>query len=162
MPTILKYWGPVIAWMLVIVVASSDVMSAQHTSRFIAPFLRWISPEISLETIRAVQFAVRKAAHVIEYAILSALLVRAFHTGFRPLHFAHGCAAFLIATAYAALDEYHQSFVASRTGSPRDVLIDASGALLGIVICWWLIAKRGRSPRVLASGSVAETSSSTR
>ena len=160
MRAILKYWVPVAAWMLVVFVASSDFMSAQHTSRFIAPFLRWINPEISLETIRAVQFAVRKAAHVVEYAILSALLLRAFHSGFRPLRFAHAVAAFAFAAAYAALDEYHQSFVASRTGSPHDVLIDASGALLGIAICWWIISKRRRDQPVLAAAAAPEATSS--
>ena len=162
MPTILKYWVPVIAWMLVVFVGSSDLMSAQHTSRFIAPFLRWFSPEISLEAIRAVQFAVRKAAHVGEYAVFSALLLRAFHSGVRPLRFAYACGAFLIASTYAALDEYHQSFVASRTGSPHDVLIDASGALLGLGICWWIIAKRRRDHPVLATAAASEASSSAR
>lgn len=162
MPTILKYWVPVIAWMLVVFIGSSDLMSAQHTSRFIAPFLRWFSPEISLEAIRAVQFALRKAAHVGEYAILSALLLRGFHSGFRPLRFAYASGALLIASTYAALDEYHQSFVASRTGSPYDVLIDASGALLGIAICWWVVGKRRRDHPVLETAAASEASSNAR
>ena len=138
----LKYWLPVVAWMLLIFIASTDMMSAQHTSRFLAPFLRWLNPEISLETIRAVQLAVRKAAHVTEYAILAALLLRAFHSGVRTVRLGHAFAALLIACTYGALDEYHQSFVASRTGSPGDVMIDASGAMLGVAICWWLLARQ--------------------
>jgi VanZ family protein len=152
--TLLRYWLPVAAWMLLIFVASTDLMSAQHTSRFIGPFLRWLNPEISLEGIRAVQFAVRKAAHVTEYAILAALLLRALHAGLRPLRVRHAFVAFAIAVAYAAVDEYHQSFVASRTGSPRDVLIDASGALLGVAICSWLIARR-RPPLVASTTAAA-------
>ena len=127
--------------MLLIFIASTDLMSAQHTSRFIGPFLLWLNPEISAETIRAVQFAIRKAAHVTEYAILAAWWLRALHGGIRMLTIRHALLALAMASVYAALDEYHQSFVASRTGSPIDVLIDASGALLGIVICW-LIARR--------------------
>ena len=42
--------------------------------------------------------------------------------------------SFLIAAVYAVLDEFHQSFVASRTGSPWDVLIDCAGALAGVLI----------------------------
>ncbi len=40
-----KYWVPVIAWVLLIFVMSGDLMSAEHTSRFFVPFLRWIAPE---------------------------------------------------------------------------------------------------------------------
>ena len=130
--------------MLIIFIASTDLMSAQHTSRFIGPFLRWLNPEISIETIRAVQFAIRKAAHVTEYAILGALLLRALRGDNPALAPFHALSAVVIASTYAALDEYHQSFVGSRTGSPVDVSIDAAGALLGVVICWWMIASRSR------------------
>ena len=142
--TFLEFWLPVLAWMLVIFAASTDLMSAQHTSRFIGPFLLWVNPNLSAESIAQVQFAVRKAAHVTEYAILAALTLRALHRGVGALRIEHVASAFLIASGYAALDEYHQSFVASRTGSPIDVAIDASGALLGVVICWWVIARRRR------------------
>ena len=144
----LRYWLPVLAWMLLIFVASTDLMSAQHTSRFIGPFLRWLIPDISPETIRSVQFAIRKAAHVTEYAILAALFLRAFTAAAGRLRRRDAFLAVVFASAYAALDEYHQSFVASRTGSPFDVLIDASGALLGVMICWWVIngaCRRGRA-----------------
>ncbi len=143
----LRYWLPVLAWMLVIFVASTDLMSAQHTSRFIGPFLRWLIPDISLETIAAVQFAVRKAAHVTEYGILAFLVSRALHAGSGVFLWRNGVIALGVAAGYAALDEYHQSFVASRTGSPRDVLIDAAGAALGILIYRWAWHRRGRGAR---------------
>lgn len=131
--------------MLLIFVASTDLMSAQHTARFIGPFLRWVIPDVSAETILAVQFAVRKAAHVAEYAILAALLLRAVRAGKRRLRVMHALSAFGIAAVYAALDEYHQSFVGSRTGSGVDVLIDASGAALGLGICWLAMSRRDRN-----------------
>ena len=139
----IRYWLPVIAWFGVIFVASTDLMSAQHTSRFLGPFLRWLSPDISLETIRAVQFAVRKAAHVMEYGILSFLLFRALQSGTARMVWRNAAITFVVAAAYAALDEYHQSFVASRTGAPLDVLIDVAGAALGILIYRWFLL-RGR------------------
>jgi len=40
-----------------------------------------------------------------------------------------GCAIFAVS------DEFHQSFVSSRTASGNDVLIDISGALIGLAIC---------------------------
>jgi len=65
----------------------------------------------------------RKGAHMTEYAILACLLVRAT---------ASSAWAFGIAVAYAATDEFHQTFVHGRHGSPIDVGIDAVGALIGL------------------------------
>jgi VanZ family protein len=70
-------------------------------------------------------YVLRKGAHMTEYAILAGLLIRA--TG----SFAW---AFGIAVAYAATDEFHQTFVRGRHGSPIDVGIDAVGALIGIAV----------------------------
>ena len=133
-----KYWMPVIAWMAVIFAASGDMMSAEHTSRFIGPFLRWFAPDISPATIASVQFFVRKAAHLTEYAILGALLVRAVFFRAGKMTARYAVAIWLVAVAWAALDEFHQSFVASRTGAPADVMIDAIGALIGLgIYCWF-------------------------
>ena len=126
----IKYWLPVLLWMLFIFIGSTDLMSAEHTSRFIGPFLRWFSPDISDAAIASVQLVVRKCAHLTEYAILAALLLRAL----RQHLLASRSLAFLLAALYAVLDEFHQSFVPSRTGSIWDVAIDIAGAIVGLVI----------------------------
>lgn len=136
---------PVIVWMVVIFTASTDLMSAEHTSRFIAPFLRWLAPGISAGAILAVQFFVRKLAHLTEYAILGALLWRALRESFATLtNRAVVGGAFLIAAIFAVSDEFHQSFVASRTASPPDVLIDACGAAAGLMGCWLIVQRSKR------------------
>lgn len=129
------YWIPVAAWMLLIFLASGDLMSAEHTSRFLVPFLRWIAPEISPATVASIQFLIRKCAHLTEYAILAVLLWRAVDRGQHRFRRA-AALAFVIASLYAALDEYHQSFVPSRTGALQDVAIDCVGALLGLALCF--------------------------
>ena len=53
----------------------------------------------------------------------------------------------LICLLYALSDEFHQSLVASRQGSPWDVLIDVSGALTALALAWTWCRWRGRSPR---------------
>ena len=142
MPRFVRYWMPALCWVVVMFVASTDLMSAEHTSRFIGPFLQWLVPDIAPETIRTVQFAMRKAAHVTEYAILAALLLRAIR-GDRPqLRLASAALAVALAITWAALDEYHQSFVASRTGSAGDVLIDAAGAIVGAIGYWWAMRRK--------------------
>jgi VanZ family protein len=126
----LKYWLPVLLWMVFIFIGSTDLMSAEQTSRFIGPFLRWFSPDMTDATIASVQLVVRKCAHVTEYAILSALLLRAL----RQHLLAARSVAFVLAALYAVLDEFHQSFVPSRTGSPWDVVTDCIGAILGLIV----------------------------
>jgi VanZ family protein len=66
----------------------------------------------------------RKAAHLTEYAVLGALLVRAL----RELP------ALVAGVAYAVSDELHQTVVAGRTGALLDVAVDATGVLLGILL----------------------------
>jgi VanZ family protein len=68
----------------------------------------------------------RKGAHLTEYVVLGALLLRALE---------RDAAAFVAGVAYAAADELHQHFVAGRHASPVDVAIDAVGVALG-VLAW--------------------------
>jgi len=143
----LKYWLPVLAWMVFIFIGSTDLLSAEHTSRFIGPFLRWLAPDVSDATIASIQLIVRKCAHLTEYAILAALFYRALR-----LHRTRVLgAAFVFAGLYAALDEFHQSFVASRTGTAYDVMIDCAGAMIGLVI-YRLINRRNAAREASEAG----------
>src|ERR1700716_1287813 len=117
-------WVPVIAWMLLIFAGSTDALSAEQTSRFLVPFLRWLDPQISIVTIAAIHFALRKLGHLTEYAILAALLWRAVRAGSLRQLWKPAVIALVIAGGYAALDEFHQSFVPTRTASGNDVMID--------------------------------------
>ena len=67
----------------------------------------------------------RKAAHMTEYAILGALLLRAL---------GRDLPALLAGIAYAVTDEIHQSFVEGRHGSPFDVALDAVGVAVGLFV----------------------------
>ena len=82
----------------------------------------------------------RKLVHFGEYALLTFLWWRALRTVMPPRQAA--LAAFVMAVAYAASDEYHQSFVEGRTGSPADWAIDTAGAALAAV---WLGATRRKA-----------------
>jgi VanZ family protein len=139
---------PAIIWMALIFLGSTDVLSAEHTSRFLVPFLRWLDPQISWAALDAIQIVIRKFGHVTEYAILAALLWRALRGATDwaakiSILFGVvlvGCAVF------AASDEFHQSFVPSRTPSIHDVMIDVCGALIGLLICWMFAARAPQSP----------------
>jgi len=132
-----KYWLPVLLWLGLIFIGSTDLMSAEHTSRIIGPILRWFNSDVSAETIARVQFFIRKIGHLSEYAVLAILIWRAFRRGSSwhlKMSILFGLALFGCAV-FAATDEFHQSFVPSRTSSPADVMIDVLGALFGLTIC---------------------------
>src|SRR5205085_11378558 len=83
LPRFVRYWMPAIIWMALIFLGSTDILSAEHTSRFLVPFLRWLDPQISLAALAQIQFAIRKLGHLIEYAILAMLFWRALRGGTR-------------------------------------------------------------------------------
>jgi VanZ family protein len=74
----------------------------------------------------------RKGAHVTEYLVLGALLLRAL---------GREVVAFVAGVAYAATDELHQHFVAGRHASPIDVAIDAAGVAFGVLV-WRRLGER--------------------
>lgn len=113
---------------------STDALSAEHTSRYLTPLLRWLKPDISFAAIAQAHLLLRKAAHVTEYAILTGLLFRALRWSIGGF-WRRAAVAFAPALLFAPADEFHQSFVPSRTSSPTDVLIDYAGAILGILLC---------------------------
>ncbi len=86
----------------------------------------------------------RKLVHAAEYALLCFLWWRVLDTGLFPRAALAG--AFAIAVGYGAIDEYHQTFVAGRTGSPVDVAIDATGAAIAVL----LVRNRERRRAVVA------------
>jgi VanZ family protein len=73
----------------------------------------------------------RKVVHFAEYALLAHLWWRALRTKLSAD--AAMLAALAIASAYAATDEFHQTFVAGRHGTPVDWLIDTAGAATAMV-----------------------------
>src|SRR5678815_3452231 len=128
MRTFLKYWLPVFIWLGAIFAGSTDIFSAAHTSRYLVPFLRWLDPHISISTIATVHFALRKLGHLIEYAVLATLLWRALRSGtnLRARMSTLFVGVWIACAVFAVSDEFHQSFVASRSMSPLDVMIDIS------------------------------------
>ena len=91
---------------------------------------------VSADTIH---FYVRKAGHMTEYFLLAvAISFPLYVYGVRGIWLV--ILAGIICVGFAGLDEYHQSFVADRGPSLRDVGIDSIGALIGILVvqafCW--------------------------
>ncbi|MCI8367825.1 MAG: VanZ family protein [Eggerthellaceae bacterium] len=102
--------------------------------------------------VEALQFPIRKAAHMTEYAILAVLalvqlrLWPAFNGNESQLRRAVGL-AWGFAVLYAATDEIHQLFVPGRAGLFTDVMIDATGAALGLLLAATIIVLRTQRKR---------------
>jgi len=95
----------------------------------------WLFPHTSPETLDIIHYSTRKVAHFTEYAILAFLAARAFRTSPRPAISSRWfliCATLVV--VYALMDEYHQSFVPSRTASISDSLIDIAGGLTALLV----------------------------
>lgn len=115
---------------------------------FIPGFSEW-TPEEQFAFAEQINHPVRKLAHATEYAALGFLMTAMFGayglSGWRRFSTSWGGAAL-----YACTDEFHQLFVPGRSGQFKDVLIDSSGALVGVLLCLlagalWLRLKKRRT-----------------
>ena len=89
--------------------------------------------------IEAVQFPIRKAAHMTEYAILTFLLYKTFIHKQNPL-----IKSFIFTALYACSDEFHQLFISGRAGQIRDVCIDSTGALIMLLIIYFILKRKDK------------------
>ncbi|MFQ5598190.1 MAG: VanZ family protein [Nitrospiria bacterium] len=140
-----RYLFPIV-WMGVIFTLSTDIGSMGNTSRFLVPLIRFIYPAISRNELALVLMLIRKSAHLFEYGVLSILWFSVLGQGGGRWIRSPALMSFLLAAAYAFVDELHHAFVRSRTGSFTDVGIDAIGALLGLII-WKGLQKLKSSPQ---------------
>jgi VanZ family protein len=133
-------------WLLVIFFASSDGFSASNTSFIIRPLVLWLFPDITVDQIARIHVVTRKLAHFCEYALLGVLAARAFRNS-PGLTIKRNW--FLISlglvVVYALVDEYHQSFVPSRTASLVDSLIDIFGGLTALLVVKFVFARKDAS-----------------
>ena len=137
-------WLPAIVWACVISSLSTDTFSADHTGRFIIPVLRFVFPRASDSSILLMHALIRKSAHFVEYFIFSVFLTHGLGGEGRGWKLRWAVWAVAIAAGYAALDEFHQSFVPSRTAAPWDALLDTTGAAVAQIILWFRFAPQTR------------------
>ncbi|MGI8470249.1 MAG: VanZ family protein [Pyrinomonadaceae bacterium] len=128
-------YAPLLLWAGVVLFASTGSASMAQTSRFIRPFLEFIFPNASDETLQIYHAYIRKSAHFIEYGILAFWASRAFANSAKPILQKYWfIVSFLLVLTVASIDETNQSFNPSRTGSPRDVLLDCAGGAFMILL----------------------------
>ena len=127
MKRFLALWLPVMVWMGVIFAGSSigDV------------------PQVGDETLDGLA---HRAAHVLEFAVLGALLLRATSKG-GPASKREIIRTLIVIGLYGASDEFHQRFTPGRSSDGSTVLFDVAGGVIG-VWAWQRWARRARPREV--------------
>ena len=134
-------WLPTLVWLCVLAFFSTDTFSSEHTGSVLLKVLHALFGKISAHSFQQIHFLIRKGAHFGSYGLLGALAFFSWRATFpaRPRWtFRWSFLAVLLVLAAASLDEFHQSFVSSRTASVRDVALDVAGALFfqAIIAIW--------------------------
>ena len=130
-----RYWLPPALWSCLILLASSDLFSSAHSGAWLKTLIpTFLGHAVSSEQFEAIHFFVRKSAHLIEYAILGALLFRAVREERREWRVQWSVAAVLIAAVVASADEWYQTLIPSRTGAVSDVFLDTAGAAVAQIL----------------------------
>jgi VanZ family protein len=149
---ILKVWIAAILWLIVIAIESSDLASAHNTGRLLYPLFHFLFG-LSYAAFEPIHFYLRKGGHVFGYGLLSILLFRAWRetlpavsAGKWALRWAN--LAVLGTALVASLDEWHQSYIPSRTGRWQDVVLDTcAGIGAQVLLFLWAMLRRSRDRR---------------
>jgi VanZ family protein len=144
----LSAWIPTLIWLCVLALFSTDTFSAEHTGMVLSRILHALFGPISAHQFQHIHFLIRKSAHFGSYGLLSALAFFSWRATLpaRSLWtFRWSALALLLTVTAAGLDEFHQSFLPSRTSSLRDVFLDLAGAIFfQLVILLWLRWRQAR------------------
>jgi VanZ family protein len=143
-PRWLRAWWPALLWAGVIFFMSTDTFSSEHTAWVLEPVFRWLFPSLTPEQFDLVHHYIRKSAHFTEYFVFCLLLYRGVSGASKAWRWSWGLAALFIAASYSVLDEIHQAFVASRTASAYDSLLDSAGAFVAtaVLLLWFRFRKQ--------------------
>ena len=120
------WWVAVLVCMVIIFCLSAQTAddSAELSGSFILTLLEWFGLELEQEIIRTI-------AHCLEFMGVSFLIFNATYatwaTKLTPV------IAFVGTVFYAITDEIHQIFVPGRAFQLTDILVDSTGALIGVI-----------------------------
>jgi VanZ family protein len=134
---LLSAWVPAAICILLVAISSSDTFSSDNTGHVLRPLMQWLFGAFANATWTRLLYDIRKTGHFIGYGFVSLVFFRAYRMTFRLSRAYSSVTASLRAAAAALVstlvlcgaDEYHQSFLPQRTGSPFDVLVDMCGAI---------------------------------
>lgn len=128
----------VVIWVVIIFMLSSQPATQSHklSTGIVSENINIVIIKTKFN-IQSLDYIIRKNAHFFIYLILAMLvinlLIKSKISRYKPI-------TLLVCVIYAISDEVHQAFIPGRTSSVKDVIIDISGAVVGMFI--YLIFKR--------------------
>ena len=152
---IIKTWIASGLWLALIAIESTTWLSSEETSRIFYPVLHFLT---GVDPLRFAvwHFYIRKTGHFVGYFVLSLLLFWSWRATL-PIASAlqwtlrWASIAFVMTAVVASLDEWHQTFLPSRTGTFHDVLLDSSAAVVAQVLIFLWLRARARSHATIAT-----------
>jgi VanZ family protein len=141
-PNLARAWWPALVWIGLIAFESTDFCSSQNTGSVLYAILQYLFGHIDYQKFFIFHHYLRKTGHFVGYGMLSVLMLRGWRATlarnrvwiWRPSLLA------LLGTAFVAtMDEWHQTYIPSRTGSIWDVALDSTaGAAFLLAAYFWL------------------------
>ena len=141
--TFATYGLPPLLWMAFIFPLGNRALGSSRIFEIFAVIFNWLAPDASAHALGVAYIVFRKSLHFLAYGFLAFLLYRGFRAGRRPYWSKRTAVVSAVAAiAYSLLDEFLQSLVPYRTGSPIDSAIDTAGVLTVIGLLAWTGARR--------------------
>ncbi len=141
-PNLVRAWWPAIVWIGLITFESTDVFSSEHTGSILYALLTRLFGQINFYDFLIWHHYLRKTGHVVGYGMLSLLLLRGWRATFgqtQALLWRTSLLSWLGTAFVASMDEWHQSYIPSRSGTWRDAVLDSMAGLLFLLVAYfWL------------------------
>jgi len=139
-------------WIGLISIESSDAFSSQNTGSMLYALLTRLFGQINPHEFEVFHHYLRKTGHVVGYGMLALLLLRGWRMTIGPARAWLNKMLLLswVGTAFvASMDEWHQTFIPSRTGTVHDVILDSIAGFAFLLAAYlWL---RRSEPEELAA-----------
>ena len=139
-PNLLRAWWPAFVWIGLIAFESTDFCSSENTGSLLYALLTRLFGHINFQDFLIFHHYLRKTGHVVGYGMLALLLLRGWRATLGQDRVRMGRTALLawMGTVFvAALDEWHQSYIPSRTGSVWDVALDSAAGLVFLLAAYF-------------------------
>jgi VanZ family protein len=145
----IRAWLPVAVSVGIIMMESTEFFGSDNTSRPLRMLFEAIFGPVADARWEVLHHFIRKSGHFLGYGLIGLAWLRAWWLTLPHSRFIHDAFLALLGTALvASADEWHQTFLPNRTGSPWDVLLDCCGAITLQVLVY--IFMRTFKPKRLA------------
>jgi len=141
-PNLVRAWWPAAVWVGLIALESTDTFSSEHTGSVLYSLLTHLFGHIDYDKFVVFHHYLRKTGHVVGYGMLGLLLLRGWRATFgraQALLWRTSLLSWLGTAFVASMDELHQSYIPSRTGTWRDAVLDSVAGLAFLLVAYfWL------------------------